>query len=392
MAVNGTPLSFVELTNSNITTETLMEWIIPFHLIEQYADYLNSSRQTSMDETLICNCSLKRFGTHCDYEIENKTLDLTKVIKAQRGGKSGGEFETLTSLIDEMPCNASFPPVEWRQICDGIIQCENAVDELHCDRLELNECGQDEYRCRNGMCIPKESSFDGVFDCMDSSDEQELPSVFRVFDTCDDQSRYECDERLCRKDQFSCGDGQCVPWSALISGENGCKNFRDQAYRCETVRIFLSEQKNLTGICQETNESFKPLTKTSSCAVSLRHLLTSTRPEIRNISMENILQNCSEWIKYPEEAVLSPGLAMYYNRSQLETLYDIGSHSFQSTSRRPHLYCLHGKVTCDGASFVNHANYCITDDEFQRLTSKYPFLPFSHLFCEIVANQNFGSQ
>ena len=128
-------------------------------------------------KTLICNCSLKRFGTHCDYEIEKKTRDLTEVIKDQRGGKSSGEFETLTSLIDEMPCHASFPPVEWRQICDGIIQCENAVDELHCDRLELNECDPDEYRCRNGMCIPKESSFDGIFDCMDSSDEQELPSV-----------------------------------------------------------------------------------------------------------------------------------------------------------------------------------------------------------------------
>ena len=126
--------------------------------------------------------------------------------------------------------------------------------------------------------------------------------------------------------------------------------------------------------------------------MSLRHLLTTDRPDICKMSIENILKICSEWIRYPEQAVLSPGLAMYYNRSQLEALCDNESHFFQNTSRRPHLYCLHGKVTCDGAAFVNNANYCMTYDEFHRLTLKYPFLPFSHLFCEIVANQNFDAQ
>ena len=65
MAVNGIPLSFAELDNSNITTETLIEWIIPFHLIEQYADYLNSSRRTSIDE----NTDLQLFAKTVRYSL-----------------------------------------------------------------------------------------------------------------------------------------------------------------------------------------------------------------------------------------------------------------------------------------------------------------------------------
>ena len=313
-------MSFEMLKDRNISTETLIEWIIPFHLIEQYADYLNSGDQASKSNTQICNCTQKRFGTHCDYEIENKNRDLTKVVGDQRG-KSGGENETITSLIDEMPCNTSVPHVEWRQICDGIIQCENGIDEHDCDLLELNQCGEDEYRCRNGMCIPQESSFDGDFDCMDSSDEQELSSLFSLFDGCADQSRYECDERLCRKDQFSCGDGQCVHWSALINRTNGCRNSRHEAHRCDTVGTLLSTSRTLTGICQQTTEPLEALSNTSSCVVSLRHFLIADRQETLRMAMENILANCSEWIQYPEQAVLSPGLVMLYNRESTGSVF-----------------------------------------------------------------------
>lgn len=47
------------------------------------------------------------------------------------------------------------------------------LDEENCDKIELNECSDDEYRCMNGMCIPNEYFLDGDFDCMDLSDEKE---------------------------------------------------------------------------------------------------------------------------------------------------------------------------------------------------------------------------
>ncbi len=45
------------------------------------------------------------------------------------------------------------------------------LDEDYCEKLEFNECEEDEYRCANGMCIPEEYWLDGDFDCMDWTDE-----------------------------------------------------------------------------------------------------------------------------------------------------------------------------------------------------------------------------
>ena len=392
--LNGISVSFAMLKENQISTDVLIDWLIPFHLIEQYADYLNSISRTSTDETLICNCTLKRLGTDCQYEIENKGRDLINVIKIQRGGKSTGEYETLTSLIDGISCRgASVPHVEWRQICDGISQCEDVSDELNCHRLELNQCeGDKEYRCRNGMCIPKEFVFDGTLDCMDSSDEQELTNVFRVLDSCVDQSRFECDERLCRKDQFSCGDGQCVPWSSLINGENGCTNSRHLAYRCETMDNLLSSRRNLEGICRETTAQLEKLTNTSSCLVSLRHLLTTDREEIVRVSMENILNNCSQLIHYPEKTILSPILVMFYNRTELEMIFKRGISFISNVSKRPHLYCLRGKITCQGQLMTLSGDFCMTNEEFQGLIKEYPFFPLSDLFCEMSLKERSSSQ
>jgi low density lipoprotein-related protein 2 len=83
----------------------------------------------------------------------------------------------------------------------------DGVDEEFCDKLEFNECEEDEYRCANGMCIPGEYWLDGEYDCMDWSDEM------RIFvdsgNPCITLPNLDCDEHLCLYDQYSCGDGQC---------------------------------------------------------------------------------------------------------------------------------------------------------------------------------------
>ena len=61
--------------------------------------------------------------------------------------------------------------LNWRRICDGAYDCVDGVDEQFCIELELNECGADEYRCQNGLCIPRLFSFDQIYDCLDRSDE-----------------------------------------------------------------------------------------------------------------------------------------------------------------------------------------------------------------------------
>ena len=38
--------------------------------------------------------------------------------------------------------------LDWRQICDGLFDCDNGEDEEWCKQLETSERNQGEFRCR----------------------------------------------------------------------------------------------------------------------------------------------------------------------------------------------------------------------------------------------------
>ncbi len=116
----------------------------------------------------------------------------------------------------------------------GQIDCVDAVDELQCSALELNQCDPNtEFRCRNGLCIPREMSFDNTDDCMDWSDEWYPFYEFLVGTSgkdilCDNQRLLmSCDERVCGQNWFACGDGVCEPF---IWTRPQCRSKRDVHY------------------------------------------------------------------------------------------------------------------------------------------------------------------
>jgi hypothetical protein len=37
----------------------------------------------------------------------------------------------------------------------------DGVDEENCHMIEMNECVENEFRCRNGLCVPEEYWLDG---------------------------------------------------------------------------------------------------------------------------------------------------------------------------------------------------------------------------------------
>ncbi|CAF1587029.1 unnamed protein product, partial [Rotaria magnacalcarata] len=50
------------------------------------------------------------------------------------------------------------------------VDCQNGVNELNCLSLEINLCNdQTEYRCRQGICIPLQTTFDKVINCSDAA-------------------------------------------------------------------------------------------------------------------------------------------------------------------------------------------------------------------------------
>ena len=115
------------------------------------------------------------------------------------------ELSTVCYKRDES-CYGSC--LDWRQICNGIVDCNDSQDEVSCDLLEFNDCRVDEYRCRSGHCIPLVFAFDKTLDCADGSDEENSFVIALDLDNCYRKvPNMFCDEFNNAWMRFPCGDG-----------------------------------------------------------------------------------------------------------------------------------------------------------------------------------------
>jgi len=99
-------------------------------------------------------------------------------------------------------------------------------DEQRCAR-KLQECGVNEWKCRDGSCIWNTWRCDGSKDCRDGEDEVDCPCNRDEF-KCEPQrcisNKYVCDQKLhcangadeqscperCRPGQRQCESGMCI--------------------------------------------------------------------------------------------------------------------------------------------------------------------------------------
>ncbi|CAF1279668.1 unnamed protein product, partial [Adineta ricciae] len=175
--------TFADLYQLNITSEQLYLWSAPFDVIERYYSYTKqrlTTNQTSFstEEQYFYNCTLPRFGPYCQYSFDlyNDTyLTLNEIIHDYY--QQPYEPSSLTCYT-HLQCNrfSTAACLDWTEICDGIIDCENGTDEESCWQLEINKCNDNEFRCDNGQCIDKLFLHDNInphFECLDQSDEKE---------------------------------------------------------------------------------------------------------------------------------------------------------------------------------------------------------------------------
>ncbi|CAF1660767.1 unnamed protein product, partial [Adineta ricciae] len=184
-----------------------------------------------------CNCSENWFGDQCQYSFDTKAPfeDIVghqfeeKESLAEQYDIVNDEF--LLTCYEGLRCHSTIC-LDWREICDGIHNCEHGEDEPdECFLLELNQCATDEYRCRNGMCIPRNFLLDFSADCSDLSDEygEYIQTSDNSF--CSFTASFPCDFRLCNLKRISCGDGQCQE-----IGQD-CNNGRDLFFRHNILAI-----------------------------------------------------------------------------------------------------------------------------------------------------------
>ena len=148
--------TFDELAKQNITSEQLYFWSAPIDLIERYQFYLN---QLSNGNDEYYNCTLPQFGPQCQYVSIHDILSYPSFDKSLEDYYENVDNEIFSlTCYTHLKCNrtASFLCLDWREICDGEIDClDDGIDEDRCWELEINECEENEFRRRNGLCIPK---------------------------------------------------------------------------------------------------------------------------------------------------------------------------------------------------------------------------------------------
>ncbi len=130
--------------------------------------------------------------------------------------------------------------LDWREICDGKIDCIDAEDKHNCFELEMNQCSENEYQCRNRMYVDKAFLLDDVFDlrnpeCLDGSDE----ATVTMYDACNDFIMFAYEDTLCQyPQQLTCGDGT-IFHSVLPRIRLDCKN------RCDIIFNYCFNWNNI---------------------------------------------------------------------------------------------------------------------------------------------------
>ncbi|CAF1277967.1 unnamed protein product [Didymodactylos carnosus] len=239
--------TFAQLRQQNVTVKDLFHDGASVDICEQYEMYLSSfDVNSTLNKTKLCYCLEGWFGSNCEYKF-NSDEKFETIVKERFEAKTESDPRKVVKVTEGtcytgLTCDRQ-TCLDWREVCDGKIDCPNAVDEEHCWQMEINECNDDEYRCTNGQCIPLFFFYDKNIDCQDATDE--VNHIFKRHECFMDPSS-ECEDATCPWGQFSCGDGFCREISLALRKDiyaddrkSFCANGRDILF---TRNMFESDE------------------------------------------------------------------------------------------------------------------------------------------------------
>ncbi|CAF3150182.1 unnamed protein product [Rotaria sp. Silwood2] len=226
-------ITFDELKKQGITSEQLLEWFAPIDVAEKY-----EMNNDSAD--IFHKCVPPWFGSMCQYKFQHDlSLSFGDIVQAT--------FSLYSNIIANVTIGTcyrfleschrdSWPQcLDWREICDGKMDCISGEDEQWCDQLEMTKCSDNEYRCHyGGQCIPLNFYKDSrlSIDCLDGSDEQDHITDYSMLVNvhCTNIQTFRCQEHTGRYPlSFQCGHGQYLWFFDVPNLIASCSNNRDIA-------------------------------------------------------------------------------------------------------------------------------------------------------------------
>ncbi|CAF1552061.1 unnamed protein product, partial [Adineta steineri] len=280
----------------------ILRWSSSIDVAEQYQYYLDQPFQSNLSDQIFLNCTSPWRGSRCQYALK---LNEDEFVRNSFEMTSTDNIFQQTCYI-HLKCDRGGPLIclDWREICNGRIDCLNdGIDETGCFNLEMNECNENEYRCHNGLCIPKKFLKMEFADaqCLDGSDE--IVKNNHLLEANYRPHLFECQEYVCGPDegQFTCGDGQCV------EDFGQCQNNRHLA-----LTQSISVQGNLS----------------YSCWIVML-CLSKIMTKIGNITCDQFIQsskiieefkNCTFPLEFPVIPVLFGHVRFLYDRKEIDNI------------------------------------------------------------------------
>ncbi|CAF1576537.1 unnamed protein product, partial [Rotaria sordida] len=137
---------------------------------------MSISNNQSLEREIFYNCTLPRFGSLCQYEINYVHKNYSSLYDMINDYYKERYFNPEVNCYTHLQCNRGPSPacLDWTEICDGQVDCiDDKVDEKDCWKIEIHVCQDDEFQCSNGQCIPMAFYHDDEIneDCADMTDE-----------------------------------------------------------------------------------------------------------------------------------------------------------------------------------------------------------------------------